>query len=54
MNARKAISESTTFPNQLGRPHKWTINALTADELKYSNPAAMAGGEIQVTFKRAK
>jgi hypothetical protein len=46
--------ESTTFPNQLGRPHKRTINSLTADELKYSNPTAMAGGQIQVTFKRAK
>jgi hypothetical protein len=46
--------ESTTFPNQLGRPHKRTINSLTADELKYSNPTAMAGGQIEVTFKRAK
>jgi hypothetical protein len=46
--------ESTTFPNQLGRQHKRTINSVTADELKYSNPAAMAGGEIQVTFKRVK
>ncbi len=45
--------ESTTFPNQLGRPHKRTINSLTADELKYSNPTAMAGGQIQITFKRA-
>jgi hypothetical protein len=46
--------ESTTFPNQLGRPQKRVISTLTADELKYSNPTATAGGQIQVTFKRAK
>jgi hypothetical protein len=45
--------ESSTFPNQLGRPHKRTIVSLTADELSYSNPTAMAGGQILVTFKRA-
>ena len=46
--------ENTTFPNQLGRPQKRIINALTADELKYSNPGATAGGQIQITLKRAK
>jgi hypothetical protein len=46
--------ESTTFPNQLGRPQKRVINSLTADELKYSNPTATAGGQIQITLKRAK
>jgi hypothetical protein len=46
--------ESTTFPNQLGRPQKRVINSLTGDELKYSNPTATAGGQIQITMKRAK
>jgi Lipocalin-like domain len=46
--------ESTTFPNQLGRPQKRVINSLTADELKYSNPTATAGGQIEITMKRAK
>lgn len=46
--------ESTTFPNQLGRPQKRVINSLTADELKYSNPTATAGGQIHITMKRAK
>lgn len=46
--------ESTTFPNQIGRPQKRVITALTADELKYSNPTATAGGQIQITMKRAK
>ena len=46
--------ETSTFPNQLGRPQKRTINSLTSEELTYSNPTAMAGGQIQVTFKRAK
>ena len=27
---------------------------LTADELKYSNPVPLTGGEIQYVFKRAK
>ncbi len=55
--ASKAITlniESTTFPNQLGRPQKRVINSLTADELKYSNPTATAGGQIQIAMKRAK
>lgn len=46
--------ESTTFPNQIGRPQKRVINSLTADELKYSNPTATAGGQIHITMKRAK
>jgi hypothetical protein len=46
--------ENTTFPNQLGRSQKRVISSLTADELKYSNPTATAGGQIRVTLKRAK
>jgi hypothetical protein len=46
--------EATTFPNQIGRPQKRVISSLTADELKYSNPTATAGGQIQTSFKRAK
>jgi hypothetical protein len=56
-DATKTIAfniETTTFPNQLGRPQKRVISSLTADELKYSNPTATAGGQIQVTLKRAK
>jgi hypothetical protein len=56
-DASKTIAlsiETTTFPNQLGRPQKRVISSLTTDELKYSNPTATAGGRIEVTLKRAK
>jgi hypothetical protein len=46
--------ENTTFPNQLGIQQKRIINSITADELKYSNPTATAGGKIEQAFKRAK
>jgi hypothetical protein len=46
--------ENTTFPNQLGIQQKRVIDSITADELKYSNPTATAGGKIEQAFKRAK
>lgn len=42
----------TTFPNQ-ALNQKRTITSLTADELKFTNPGATAGGRIDVTMKRA-
>ncbi len=45
--------EASSFPNQLGSEQKRTITSLTADELKYSNPVAISGGQINVTLKRA-
>jgi hypothetical protein len=44
--------EVTTFPNQ-ALTGKRTITSLTADELKFVNPGATAGGRIEVTMKRA-
>ena len=38
--------EASTFPNQIGTYLKRTITSLTADELKYSNPAAMPGVQV--------
>jgi hypothetical protein len=55
--ATKTISyriEITTFPNQLGVEQKRVITSLTADELKFTNPTAGAGGRIDVTMKRAE
>ena len=46
--------ENTTFPNQLGIQQKRVIESIRADELKYSNPTATAGGKIEQAFKRAK
>ena len=36
--------EASTFPNAEGAEQKRVITSLTADELKYSNPAPTAGG----------
>ena len=44
--------EVTTFPNQ-SMSGKRVITSLTAEELKFINPGATAGGKIEATLKRA-
>jgi Lipocalin-like domain len=46
--------EASTFPNQTGTDQKRTITSLTADELKYSTPAAMSGVQIHQVWKRTE
>jgi Lipocalin-like domain len=46
--------EAATFPNLNGATQKRTITALTADELKYTNPATTAGTSSDVIWRRAK
>jgi hypothetical protein len=46
--------ESSTLANQLGVDQKRIVNSVTADELKMTNPASVAGNVISYTFKRAK
>jgi hypothetical protein len=46
--------EASSYPNLLGIDNKRTIITLTADELKYGNPAPTTGGQIEYAFKRAK
>ena len=46
--------EASSFPNQRASGQKRTIVSVTADELKYSNPVPLTGGEIQYVFRRAK
>src|ERR1700690_869691 len=46
--------DASTFPNQVGTDQKRTITSLTADELKYSSPAAISGVQVQQVWKRAK
>ena len=46
--------DASTFPNQIGTDQKRTITSLTADELKYSNPAATPGIQIHQVWKRAE
>jgi hypothetical protein len=46
--------DASTFPNQVGTDQKRTITSLTTDELKYSNPAAISGVQVQQVWKRAR
>jgi hypothetical protein len=46
--------EAATFPNLNGATQKRTITSLTADELKYTNPATTAGTSSDVIWRRAK
>jgi hypothetical protein len=47
--------EASTFPNWGGLDQKRPINSLTADELRYTNPAPTTGaGSTILAFKRAK
>ena len=46
--------ERSTFPNWNGLDQKRLITSLTADELKYANPAASVGGTAELVWKRVK
>ena len=46
--------DASTFPNQVGTDQKRIITSLTADELKYSSPAAISGVQVHQVWKRAK
>ena len=53
--ASKTLSlkiNGTTLANQLGMEQKRTISAISADEMKYTNPTSIAGGKIEVAWKR--
>ena len=46
--------EGGSFPNLYGGTQKRVITSLTADELKYTNPATTIGATAQVVWRRAK
>jgi hypothetical protein len=46
--------DASTFPNQVGTDQKQAITSLTADELKYSSPAAISGVQVHQVWKRAE
>jgi hypothetical protein len=46
--------EGNVFPNLVGTDQKRIIVSLTADELKYTNPATSLGAKAEVTWKRVK
>jgi hypothetical protein len=46
--------DASTFPNQIGTDQQRTILSLTADELRYSSPAATPGVQVHQVWKRAE
>jgi hypothetical protein len=46
--------DASTFPNQIGTDQKRAITSLTANELKYTSPAAMSGVQVHQVWKRAE
>jgi hypothetical protein len=46
--------EGSSFPNLVGAEQKRIIASLTADELKYTNPATATGTRAEATWKRGK
>ena len=46
--------EGGAFPNLIGVDQKRTIVSLTADELKYANPATTTGTTAEAIWKRVK
>jgi Lipocalin-like domain len=46
--------DASTFPNQVGTDQKRSITSLTANELKYSSPAAKSGDQVHQVWKRAQ
>jgi hypothetical protein len=46
--------EAASLPNLVGGTQKRIISSITADELKYTNPASLIGTVDDVVWKRAK
>ena len=46
--------ERSSFPNLNGTVGKRVVTAISANEMKYINPAPIGGGSINCTYKRAK
>jgi hypothetical protein len=47
------IVEGSTYANQIGTVQKRLITSITAEEMKFTNPASTSGGSIQLVLKRA-
>jgi hypothetical protein len=53
-NVITAQIEGSTFANLIGTDQKRLVTSLTADELKFINPAPSVGGTLELVWKRAK
>ena len=47
-------AEGSWFPNSVGTDGKRIVTALTADELRYTNPATSLGTVAETVWRRAK
>jgi len=55
--ADKTISlkiDGTTLANQLGMEQKRIVTSISANEMKYRNPTSIAGGQIDLVWKKAQ
>jgi len=46
--------EGSTFANQIGTVQKRLITSLASEEMKFTNPAATSGGQLELVWKRVK
>ena len=45
--------EGSSYPNIVGVEQKRIITSITADEMKYTNPASTTGTKVEAVWKRA-
>jgi hypothetical protein len=46
--------EGSSYPNLTGGEQKRIVTSLTADELKYTNPATTTGTKVEAVWRRAE
>jgi hypothetical protein len=46
--------EGSSYPNLAGGEQKRIITSLTADELRYTNPATTTGTKVEAVWRRAE
>jgi Lipocalin-like domain len=46
--------EGSSYPNLIGGEQKRVITLLTADEMRYTNPATSTGTKAEAVWRRAK
>ena len=44
--------EGSTFANQVGTVQKRLITLITAEEMRFTNPAATSGGSLELVWRR--
>lgn len=44
----------SSFPNEVGTSTRRVVTSISADELKFTNPAGAGGGAVEAIWRRAK